>query len=491
MRAWVKRKASSPSNSAWSAPIRPWRASATRRARSSSPLGLGEHRGQRAGMEGPALDGRRAAAASARPGRAGRCAPRAPPGCSPAARSWPGRLPTATSCSTNSGLPSARVAICPARSPAPRRAASSRPRRPRVRRARGWSGWVGAPTRPGATQQLGPRQAEQQDRRAGRQRGDVVEQVQQRGLGPVDVLDRDDERAIARQPLEQPPQRPRRLLGLRGLVREPDRGEDAAHGRLVAGQQLLDVRARVGAEPAHEVGERAVRRALAVGEAAAREHGGVVAERAEELPRQSRLADPRRSGDRDEPADALRAGLGERGAQLVELGLAPDERRLGRAQQRRLLEPQLSSRPVVVVDARVRRDRRPDLLAEQDLALARALGEAARGGDRRAGGDRGAARSGGEEDLAGLDARAAARRSRRAARRPPARRAARRRRGTDQAEEADERVAEIALDGPAVAARSPPRSGRGRRAAPRGRRRRRARRGPRRRGAHRSVGRAR
>ena len=52
-------------------------------------------------------------------------------------------------------------------------------------------------------EQLRPREAEQQDRRAAREVGDVVDQVEERRLAPVDVVEDDDERPLAGGVLEQ------------------------------------------------------------------------------------------------------------------------------------------------------------------------------------------------------------------------------------------------------------------------------------------------
>jgi hypothetical protein len=40
----------------------------------------------------------------------------------------------------------------------------------------------------------------------------VLEEVEQGGLGPMEVIDDDDQRATTSQRLEQPPDRPRDLL---------------------------------------------------------------------------------------------------------------------------------------------------------------------------------------------------------------------------------------------------------------------------------------
>ena len=100
------------------------------------------------------------------------------------------------------------------------------------------------PLRP-RLQQLGARQAEHEDRRAAGERDDVVERFEQRRLGPVDVLDGDEQRPLVRDALQQAPQRPGDLLDRHRLGQEPERAQQGAYRRLVVAQELVDPRARV------------------------------------------------------------------------------------------------------------------------------------------------------------------------------------------------------------------------------------------------------
>ena len=59
---------------------------------------------------------------------------------------------------------------------------------------------------------VGPCEAEEQDRSPAREAEDVFEQVEQRRLGPVNVVHRDDERSRGGQRLEETAKRPRGLL---------------------------------------------------------------------------------------------------------------------------------------------------------------------------------------------------------------------------------------------------------------------------------------
>ena len=154
----------------------------------------------------PAPRRNRARARSARSRRAGRAARRAAPGSSAARR--PRRRPTrctsASISSTKSGLPSAAST-----DPFARSSPSEAPRRRRAARSVCVGGerleqhgrrvqLAAAPARP-PVEQLGPRHAEQQDRRVARQVGDVLDQVEERRLPPVEVVEH-DRRAAARVP---------------------------------------------------------------------------------------------------------------------------------------------------------------------------------------------------------------------------------------------------------------------------------------------------
>ena len=68
-----------------------------------------------------------------------------------------------------------------------------------------------APVRP-AVEQLGARHAEQQDRGVAAQVGDVIDEVEERVLAPVNVVEDGDERRAARLGLEQSPHCPGDLL---------------------------------------------------------------------------------------------------------------------------------------------------------------------------------------------------------------------------------------------------------------------------------------
>ena len=79
---------------------------------------------------------------------------------------------------------------------------------------------------------------------------------------------------------------------------------------------------------ANGLGERPERDAVAVGEAAAAQDGRLALDGADELVDEPRLPDPRLADDGDEPAATVGGGAPERGAERLELGVAPDHRRV-------------------------------------------------------------------------------------------------------------------------------------------------------------------
>ena len=161
-------------------------------------------------------------------------------------------------------------------------------------------------------EQLGAAEAEAEDRTL-RVRGEVLDQVEQRRLGPVHVVEDEDERPLPGQPLE-----------------DAARLEEDLAGRCSAGQDRVQPLARL----LEHLRKRQPRGALAVGDAAADEHRRLVADAHDELARQARLADPGLADDRHQPAAALGAGLVVGSPQRCQLPLAPDERRVERAGDR-------------------------------------------------------------------------------------------------------------------------------------------------------------
>jgi hypothetical protein len=115
---------------------------------------------------------------------------------------------------------------------------------------------------------------------------EVVDEVEEGRLGPVQVVEDDDDR---RKRFEQAPDRPVDVAALRSNGAEADRTDDRVR-RLLTEEphQLL---ARIGAaDLLHDLAQRPVRDAVAVRQTAADEHARV-ARRPHELAHEPRLAD--------------------------------------------------------------------------------------------------------------------------------------------------------------------------------------------------------
>ena len=168
----------------------------------------------------------------------------------------------------------------------------------------------------------------------------MVDQLEQRLLGPVDVLEDEHERLLLRNPLGPLAGSPGDFLRARlRLHRFEDPGrepEQVGHGLVLAERPKLldrDIERVVVGDPGRaldHLGERPVGDTLSVGQAAAREDGCAL-EALDELAREPALADAGLAVDREQVGApvAQRAVVGV--AQQLELRVAPDERRLKRA----------------------------------------------------------------------------------------------------------------------------------------------------------------
>ena len=181
------------------------------------------------------------------------------------------------------------------------------------------------------------READDQERRVADELGEVLDQLEQRLLGPVDVLEHEHERLRIRELRGPLPRRPRdlllRALALDGLEHARGVREQVGDGLvLAAGAKLLERLADGlvvvdACGDLDHLGERPVRDPLAVGQRSALEHGRAL-ERLEELPREAALADAGLAEDRDEVrapvAHDARVGVLEQ----AELDVAADQRGL-------------------------------------------------------------------------------------------------------------------------------------------------------------------
>ena len=363
-----------------------------RRARSGS-----SSRARRRGSCAPRPT--RGAAPCARRARAGRCAPRARRWSVGGSAASPCSAWAATSCSRNSGLPSAVSTILPAScdSSARRRRRGAAPARPGAPRARAATAAAAAPPTTGGS----PAAPGGRCRRAGSARRSRTRPRARAGRAASGSAQCTSsrttiERTGARDLLEQPAHGPRRLLGLDRLPGEPDRAEHLARDRrglLVAAHDLHEPRLGVApAELPDDLGERAEGDALAVGRAAPDDGGRRVAVAAissrtsRDLPIPGVPSSVTSSAARRR---ASRASSAERSA--VELRRPPDERRRRDLPLARVRGRQLPGRAAASAGDRRDRERlRPDeplgepagQLAEQDLAGAGGLLQALRAVDR-------------------------------------------------------------------------------------------------------------
>ena len=250
----------------------------------------------------------------------------------------PGASPIiATICSANSGLPSAAsttFASVSAGTPA----SASRATIWRTASSPSGASWIVRRVRMVApalalVQQLGAGGAEDHHRALDRPR-EVLDQVEQRRLGPVQVVDHQHQRLVGGERLQQPADAPEHLLDRERGVGQADHrlqagGDGAASGqrldlgpRLVRRIRLVDV----GGD-ADRVGHRPERDAVAVRQAAARHDAGRRLDRGEELRGQPRLADSRLAEQRHQPRPAVGDGAVELREQLGVLLVAADHRR--------------------------------------------------------------------------------------------------------------------------------------------------------------------
>ena len=185
-----------------------------------------------------------------------------------------------------------------------------------------------------ALEQLGPRHAEQHDRRPAREVGDVLHEVEEGGLRPLQVVHDHDQRAPtasasnslraaqkifsvapARRRARSPRPRRRSLCGSPPARPRPRCARPPPGRRALAGQVP------------HKLGQRPVGDALAVGQAAAAQDGGAVAEARRELVDEARLPDAGRPQHGHEMADAIPHRGVESAGQRIHLPVAADQGR--------------------------------------------------------------------------------------------------------------------------------------------------------------------
>ena len=204
------------------------------------------------------------------------------------------------------------------------------------------------PPQPGRVfEQLGPGQGDDEDGVVARPGDEALEEVDEAGVGPLEILDDEDGGAGRGDALEERPPGREQLAALevRGTL-EPEEGEDrrldlallfvrrdvgAQHGAdLLAGGLGALALGDVGTAADH-LAQRPERHALAVGRGAALVPAHGLHEPVDvllELPGQAALADAGLAGDRDEAGATLAGGGVEEVLEERQLLVASDERRL-------------------------------------------------------------------------------------------------------------------------------------------------------------------
>ena len=191
-------------------------------------------------------------------------------------------------------------------------------------------------------QELNACEAENENRSLG-PFAQVFHEMEQRRLGPVDVVEDDDDRALARQGLQQTPYGPEGFARRSRGLRKPDQFGDAAGDDvrvLLALEQLTDAGQRcVRRRLTHDLRNREVGRSLAVRHTTPDEHLRFAAHCRHEFAREPCLADPGLADERHDSTFPVLARMPVRSLQALQLARAADERRVEPARiSRRTLE---------------------------------------------------------------------------------------------------------------------------------------------------------
>ncbi len=164
----------------------------------------------------------------------------------------------------------------------------------------------------------------------------VLEQVQQGRLGPVDVFDDHDERAVTGQNLEEPTHGPERLLDLSFALAEPNRrgyplrdvgpvlhvADEIPHFGTRCSRRVQLADPSCGLD---QLGDRPKGDPLTVGQASSPQRSGAGGRLQNELIHQSRLSESSVSDDGCDAADTLHRRLLERMPEADQLVLSPNQ----------------------------------------------------------------------------------------------------------------------------------------------------------------------
>ena len=220
-----------------------------------------------------------------------------------------------------------------------RGASRSRPRTAARAEPMSRSAFPAAPLRP-HLEQLGPGDADEEDRCVARPVGDVVDEVEKCRLAPVDVVEDEHERPAACERLDERPDRPERLLGAAHVGPRARRPRRAAARRARRPRPRRASAASLARFSSGRVGSSrpaASRTASSTGQYVIPSPYGRQRPRAtmrfrrdvvDELTDEPRLPDARRSENREELAGPVADRLLERVVQSAPLTLAADHRRV-------------------------------------------------------------------------------------------------------------------------------------------------------------------
>src|SRR6266550_5653272 len=163
----------------------------------------------------------------------------------------------------------------------------------------------------------------------------MLDEIEERRLRPVQVVENEDERPFASERLEQPPDGKKGVLTREGcLVNEPNRGRNGVEHPSafdVTVEQASELLIRC--ERLEDLDEREVGDSFAVRQAASPQNDRVLV-LCEKLVNESRLADPSRPEQREQVARLVSYGTGVGLPQLRQVVVSTDERRIEAAGER-------------------------------------------------------------------------------------------------------------------------------------------------------------
>ena len=259
-------------------------------------------------------------------------------------------------------------------------------------------------------ERVAPRRRDDERGRAAHPLGDVGEQLHERGLGQVRVVEHQHERSPPSESLDHAQEGPRRVLAGTALT-QPHGGRHLAHGRRRNAQPCPDLVDRaIARDLLDDRAQRPVGHAAAVRRTAPGEDRGAVAQHDRQLGGQARLADPRLSDEGHHVRRRRGLAARVRVAQAPQLVVAPDERAVEPTADRRSVRVEALQPEAALAERRRARgvaDDPPGRRVDADLLEGRRPAEPLRGADRLAE-DRRRTTPRGRHDLARRDAAARA-----------------------------------------------------------------------------------